>query len=200
VTTTEARRNGEISLMVLISGIDNERQDDNVDVTLFYSRDPMVKSASGKDILPGYTFRVSEDPERTPYFQRMRGRIVDGVVFTDPVDEIAVDRGRDITRLLRGRMRLELKPDRTLKGVIGGYMDWRYLANYWGALTFFETGMGYTEPGVYNALKRAADGLPDPVTGELTGISAAYDIEGVAAFLPPEEERELLSTGLAYAK
>jgi hypothetical protein len=200
VTTTEGRRNGEISLMVLISGVDDERNDSSVDVTLFYSRDPMMKSASGKDILPGYTFRLSEDSERTPYFQRMHGRIVDGVVLTEPVDTIDLDRGRDSTRLFQARMRLEVRPDRTLKGVIGGYMDWRYMANYWGALTFFEAGMGYAEPGVYNALKRAADGLPDPVTGELTGISAAYDIDGVAAFVPPEEERKLLSSGIAYAK
>jgi hypothetical protein len=130
----------------------------------------------------------------------MHGRIVDGVVLTEPVDTIDLDRGRDSTRLFQARMRLEVRPDRTLKGVIGGYMDWRYMANYWGALTFFEAGMGYAEPGVYNALKRAADGLPDPVTGELTGISAAYDIDGVAAFVPPEEERKLLSSGIAYAK
>lgn len=200
VTTTESRRNGELSLMVLVSGIDDERRDDSVDVTLFYSRDPMVKSASGKDILPGYTFRVSADPERTPYFQRLRGRIVDGVVLTEPVEQIDIDRGRDTTRLLKGRMRLELGPDRTVKGVVGGYIDWRYMANYWGALTFFEVGMGYTEPGVYNALKRAADGLPDPVTGELTAISAAYDLDGVEAFLPPEEEQKLLAPGIAYAE
>jgi hypothetical protein len=200
VTTTEGRRNGEISLMVLVSGIDDERNDDSVDVTLFYSRDPMMKSATGKDILPGYTFRLSEDAERTPYFQRMHGRIVDSIVLTDPVKAIDLDRGRDSTRLFDGRVRLEMRPDRTLKGVIGGYMDWRYMANYWGCLTFFEAGMGYSVPGVYNALKRAADGLPDPVTGELTGISAAYDIDGVAAYLAPEEERKLLSAGIVYAK
>jgi hypothetical protein len=200
VTTTEARRNGEISLMVLISGIDDEKNDDRVDVTLFYSRDPLVKSASGKDILPGHTFRVSEDPDRTPYFQRIRGRIVNGAVLTDPVEFIDLDRGRDSTRLFKGRVRLELKPDRTLKGFIGGYMDWRYMANYWGSLTFFEAGMGYSVPGVYNALKRAADGLPDPATGELTGLSAAYEIDGVAAYVAPEEERKLLSPGIAYSK
>jgi hypothetical protein len=35
-------------------------------------------------------------------------------------------------------------------------------------------------------MKRAADGLQDPVTGEFTGISAAFEIEGVSAFLPPQ--------------
>jgi hypothetical protein len=199
VTTRESRRNGEISLMVLISGIDDERHDDHVDVTLFYARDPMVKSASGKDILPGYTFRVTDDPERTQDFQRVSGKIVDGVVLTEPAEEIRIDRGRDTTRLFHGRMRLQLNHDRTLTGVIGGYMDWRAMANYWGALTIFEGGMGYATPGVYNALKRAADGLPDPATGEFTGISAAYDIEGVEAYIPPQEEVALLRGGQAHA-
>jgi hypothetical protein len=180
---------------VLISGIDDERNDERIDVTLFYSKDPMVKSAGGKDILPGFTYRVSDDPERTPYVQRVRGRIVDGVVLTEPVEVLEIDKGRDMARFFKGRMQLEMTPDRTLKGVVAGYQDWRTVANYWGSLTFFETGMGYTMPGVYNALKRSADGLPDPVTGELTGISSTFDIEGVQAYIPPEEEQLLLSSG-----
>jgi hypothetical protein len=34
-------------------------------------------------------------------------------------------------------------------------------------------------------MRRAADGLQDPSTGEFTGISAAFEIEGVSGFLPP---------------
>ena len=77
-------------------------------------------AADGKDVLPGFTFRVTDDPQRMPYFQRLRGRIVDGVVVTDPVEVLEFDKGRDTTRLFDGRMRLEMKPDRTLKRVIGG--------------------------------------------------------------------------------
>jgi hypothetical protein len=200
VTTAESRRNGEISWVIMVSGIDDERNDDRVDVTLFFSKDPMVKSADGKDILPGFTFRVSDDPQRLPYFQRLRGRIVDGAVVTEPADEIKIDRSRDDLRLVNGRMRLEMKPGRTLKGLIGGYLDWRRLAHAAGVNTFLESGLGYTVPGVYNAFKRAADGLPDPVTGEMTAVSAAYDVEGVEVFLPPEQERDLLAGGLAYLK
>lgn len=195
VTTTESRRNGEISWVILVSGIDDERRDDRVDVTLFYSKDPMVKSANGKDILPGFTFRITDEPERMHYFQRLRGRIVDGVVLTDPAPAIMIDKGRDDTRLVQGRMRLEMKPDRTLKGLIGGYIDWRRLAHAAGVNTFLESGLGYSMPAVYNAFKRAADGLPDPVTGEMTGVSAAYDVEGVEVFLPPEEQAMLLLPG-----
>jgi hypothetical protein len=49
---------------------------------------------------------------------------------------------------------------------------------------------------MYNAVKRAADGLKDPVTGEFTGISSAYEMEGIPAFIPPEQQKKLLA-GLA---
>jgi hypothetical protein len=55
----------------------------------------------------------------------------------------------------------------------------------------WETGVGFQCPGIYNAVKRAADGLKDPITGEFNGLSAAYDVEGVPAFIPPEELRTL---------
>ena len=36
--------------------------------------------------------------------------------------------------------------------------------------------------GVYYAMRRLADGVPDPATGENTAISAAYFLEAVPAF------------------
>lgn len=197
VTTHEGRRNGEISMMILVSGIDDDKNDDRVDVTLFYSQDPMVKSASGKDILPGFTFRVTDDGERTPYFQRLRGRIVDGVVTTETAPFIEADKGRDMLRMYQGRMRLQPQPDGTLKGMIGGYLDWRTVANYYGGQTILEGGLGYQGPAIYNALKRAADGMKDPATGEFDGVSTAYEIEGVPAFLPLDQQAALLKRGRA---
>jgi hypothetical protein len=44
---------------------------------------------------------------------------------------------------------------------------------------------------MYNAIRRAADGLQDPETGEYLGISAAWDLEGVAAYIPPEQQTSL---------
>ena len=44
-------------------------------------------------------------------------------------------------------------------------------------------------------LEAAADGLKDPATGDYTGISAAYEIEGVPAFIPPEDRQALAKGG-----
>ena len=46
-----------------------------------------------------------------------------------------------------------------------------------------ERGFGIDAPALYYALKRNADGYPDPKTGENTAISAAYMIEAVPTFI-----------------
>ena len=57
------------------------------------------------------------------------------------------------------------------------------------------TLIGFTAPGMYNAVRRAADGLRDPETGTFNGLSAAYEMEGVAAFIPPEQHQVLARGG-----
>jgi hypothetical protein len=79
-------------------------------------------------------------------------------------------------------MRLELRPDGSLQGVLAGYTDWREVPTM-NALAIGEFSFGYQQPALYNSLRRNADGLRDPVTGEYAGISAAYDLEGVPAFV-----------------
>jgi len=195
MTSNEGRRSGLLSILVVVSGIDNELNDKNVDVTLLYSKTPMAKNATGSQILPDYTFAVSEKPEFTQNFARLHGRIVNGVVITDAIKRLPIDEGGEQRIILAdARIRLQFMPDGTMKGVVGGYEDWRELMNHWAAAGGgFEAGMGYQCPGVYNALKKAADGLKDPVTGEYNGISEAYDIEGVPAFIPPEQRTTLLA-------
>jgi type VI protein secretion system component Hcp len=195
MTSNEGRRSGLLSILVVVSGIDNEQNDNSVDVTLLYSKNPMVKNAAGSQILPDYTFAASEKPEFTQNFARLHGRIVNGVVITEAIKRLPIDEGGEQRiALTDARIRLQFMPDGTMKGIVGGYQDWRELANFWAAAGGgFEAGMGYECPGVYNALKRAADGLKDPVTGEYNGISEAFDIEGVPAFIPPEQRTTLLA-------
>jgi hypothetical protein len=89
-------------------------------------------------------------------------------------------------------MRLEFKPDGSMKGVLGGYRDWReYIAYSFLQKGQYEATIGYDSAAMYNAIRRAADGLQDPETGEYLGISAAWDLEGVAAYIPPEQQTSL---------
>jgi hypothetical protein len=194
VDRNELMRNGAVSMLVEVSGIRNEETDDNITVTLLYSKDPMVKNAAGSQILRNYTFRVTDDPELTQHFARVHGRIENGVVIADHIKEISFhDAGQLRLTLYDAQMRIALLPDGTMKGLVGGYQDWREIYGFLGPWRHFEQGMGFTCPGLYNALRRAADGLQDRVSGEFKGISSAYDFEGVPAFIPPAQYKALLA-------
>jgi len=188
----EQMRNGLISILVQISGIDDEQNDDSVDVLVLYSKDPMAKNASGTQMLADYTFRLTDNPEYSYYFTKLPGRIVNGVVVTEPVKRFQLNPGLSvIVTLYDAAMRLEFMPDGNLKGVLGGYQDWRDAMALSGSSNS-EFHYGYQCPGLFNAFKRAADGLKDPVTGECNGISSAYDIEGVPAFVPSAQRQTLM--------
>jgi hypothetical protein len=60
-----------------------------------------------------------------------------------------------------------------------------------------ESYYGFRCPAMYNALRRFADGLKDADTGEYDGISSAYDVEGVPAFIAPDSGGALVTNTVA---
>ena len=186
------RRDGSLSPLVQITGIDDQKNDSSVTVTLFYSLDPMAKNAAGDQALPDYTYRLTEVPAYTHYFTRLQGRIVNGVVVTDRVKDLRMNLGPfgNEVQLIDAGLRLELVADGTIKGVLGGYKDWREIVSI-PISSQAEQVHQYHIPGEYNALKRAADGMKNPVTGQCDGISVAYDIEGIPAFIVTSQSGDL---------
>lgn len=194
----ELRRAGGLSILVEVSGINDERNDDDVAVTILYSADPMKRDGSSKNVLPDFTFRVNDNPEFTQDFVRFRGRMKDGVITTDALDrKIYLHEGPASTwSMAQPRMRLEFTADGAMKATLGGYRDWReFLAMAFFRSSDYENTIGFNAPGMYNAVRRAADGLRDPETGEFDGISAAYEMEGLPAFIPPEQQSRLAAGG-----
>jgi hypothetical protein len=192
----EGRAAGRPTALVEISGVDDARNDPDVVVTVFYSGDDLRRSPA-KTYLPDYTFRVSDSPEFTQSFARFRGRIVDGVLTTDSIGMIHIHESVGIeSTIYQPRMRIELLPDGKIKGLIGGYLDWRKRL-VWEIYRAgdYENTIDFQSPAIYNAMKRAADGLQDKTTGEFNGISAAFEIEGVRAFVPPAQQKVLVAEG-----
>lgn len=188
----EQRRNGMLSLLVRIDGIDDFANDDEVYVTILYSLDKMAKNADGSKILADYTYRLTDNPEYSYYAFRFPGRIEDGTIVTDRAERIQVNLGLDAEFTLHeAGMRLEILPDGTLKGILAGYQDWRKILMVNGSSTQ-EVNYGLSVPGIYNAFRRFADGMKDPLTGQCNGISSAYDIDGVPAFIPPAQSNMLI--------
>lgn len=175
--------NGHVFPLVAISGIDDEQNDDSVDITVLYSNDAVAEDAAGNNVLPDYTFRLTTKPEHTNFFTRLHGRIDNGVILTRPVDTVSFSLADGpVLPFANAHMRLEILPDGSLKGLVGGYQDWRAIYNY--HKNSHEAVLGFQCPGFYHALKRAADAFKDPVTGEYNWISVAYDIDAVPAFIP----------------
>ncbi len=181
-------RDGNWTMLIELTGVDDIKNDDDVSVGIYKGADPMVRDAVGTNILSGASLQIDENPH---YQHRVRGKIVNGVLTTDSVD-IFVEPSKNYIkpemRFRGGRLKLELLPDGTAKGVLAGYLNWKHMYNA-RSRAGGEQAIGKTCPAEYQALKSMADGYPDPQTGECTAISAAYLIEAIPAFVIHTKER-----------
>lgn len=189
----ESRGTSRPTAMIQISGIDDPRNDGQVWVTFFYSTDQLRRSPA-KMALGDFTFSITGDPEYAQDFMRVPGKIVDGVIVTETAEQpfhMHESFGIEST-LIQPKLRLQITEDGALKGVVGGYLDWRKRVIFQiFRSSDYENTIGFQMPAIYNAMKRAADGLKNPATGDYDGISAAFEIEGVAAFVPPDQQAAL---------
>jgi hypothetical protein len=182
--TPNARRaDGNIVTLIQVSDIDDERNDDTVYVSIIHSLDKPVKDNSGKIFIPNYTYRPTDDPNFALFNVRIKGQLKDGVVTTDVLPHYIYNPGQGAaTELYQAKIRLEPQPDGSVRGFLAGYQDWRKAALFSG---YSEGLFNFRAPGVYYSMKRNADGLKDPVTGEFNGISTVLEIDTVPAFMTP---------------
>jgi hypothetical protein len=188
----DGMRDGRYTLVMIVSGTAADwRNDPNVNVGFYTSRDKMVKDANGA-IAHDYTFRISPDPK----VQSVVGaRTVNGVLETTAPTEI-VTRSLDRLPLVLedGRLRFEFQPDGSLLGFIGGYRRIDDFYAEWAAGgSIFELTMHINIPAYWYALQRNADGLFDPNTGRYTGISSAFRFYAKPAFVVSSNAREQMT-------
>jgi hypothetical protein len=175
-------------VLIEVSGVDDPVNDDQVEVAFFKKADgDSLPKDHRADVLAHATYRADPTPR---YGGKTQGKIVDGVLETDPMDVTLPFYG-NLTHLplvMKG-MRMQLpvnKPERFVEGMVAGYQD---LDNFWDYIQRYEyllvTGQ-FSCPGIYVAMKELADGYPDPKTGECTALSAAFTIRTVPAFISHE--------------
>ena len=186
------RKGGSVTTMLEITGIDDERNDPDVMVGIYSSEDPTRFDSQAKGVWHR-SLTIHADKK---YGAVGHGKIVDGVLYSDPVDVRLYDPeygGKPAEYYIRGaRVRLELAADGTAKGMLGGYEDvettYDHEFRFFGG-TLRSAVWGYSCPSMYAALKQYADGYPDPVTGKCTALSTAWTVEAVPAFIiHPKEE------------
>jgi hypothetical protein len=170
-----------------VSGTKDPMNDDNAVVEIGYSPDRIIRDARGQ-LARDYSYRLP----RTTQYTKLKARVRGGVVETEQVAALHMPRMAWIydqtgdAFFRQGKLRLTIKPDGTMAGVVAGYRDWRDVYNQ---NTFAQSGgeQGVREHedaiALYYALKRHADGMKDPATGRYLGISTAYRITAAPAFV-----------------
>lgn len=183
--TAQEFENSPLNRIVIeISGVDDERNDPQVDVTYAKGRDKLVASAPGKFI----PFLIQRIDERYPRFiSRTRGKIVDGVLTTEPIPVVDMSvlwvTHPGETRFRDLRLSLKLTPEGA-EGYVGAYADVR---NWWNMHSrgIPATVGKFSHAAYYRAMIRYADGYKDPATGQCRAVSASYKVKAVRALIPP---------------
>ncbi len=188
----------DIRLIIEISGVDSLVNDEEVTVTTYRGTDKLLGGATGRDYLPGGTQRVDMRWSKDYIFQ-MKGRIVDGVLITDPIEELRIPWGLTggvvgRQQLHDARFQLTLNEGRA-EGLLGGYMDIDTWARTFSRnLSTHHASYGrVSAPSVVAAMRRRADAYPD-ASGQNTAISTAVSLKMVQVYLVHPQSQ---STSLA---
>ncbi|WP_030539427.1 hypothetical protein [Sphingobium sp. DC-2] len=171
-------------ILVEISGVDDERNDPDVEIRIYKGLDGLVATGDGK-FLPGTNQRIDNRFPR--YMHQTRGKIADGVLTSDPIPLAnlpllwVANPGERKFRDLQLKLKLT---DMGAEGIVSGYEDLRIWWNNYSRGMNSHGGIGnYSSAQLYRAAHRHADGYPDPKTGQCTAISAAYRVEAARAMI-----------------
>jgi hypothetical protein len=179
---------GLYTMVVRVSGNQDPMNDSDATFEIGYSPDKLVKDARG-GIAVDYSYRILQSAQYT----KMKARIKNGVVETQQIEHMHTPRiawfydQTGDTNFTKGKVRLNMSADGlSASGLIGGYRNWREL---YTENTFAQDGgqQGIREHedhvSLYYALRRNADGMPNPQTGKNDGISSVYRIKLASAYV-----------------
>lgn len=176
-------------ILIHVANVDDPRNDDAVEVTFYLSATSLHFDSAGQ-IVPFGSYQTV--PGR--YGDTVAGRIVDGVVRTDPGDVTLPVYGNDgYTDMVFHdfRIEVEIAVDGTrAKGLWAGYHP---VASFWDHIQKVQHNVPvgqYSCPALYVAANELADGYPDPDTGECTALSSAFTFEAAAGFIIPAAEEQ----------
>ena len=161
--------------------VNDWRNDPDVELVVYNSNDAIATDARG-----GPLRHASYDVDPAPRYQaRAQGKIVNGVLTTEPFDMVLHYKGQiiDAVRDIRqARLRATFKPDGAIDGRLYGYYTTK---SFWEMMRqFTQNGADQTQiacPGLRAAVDRFADGVRDPRTRKYTAISSAFYFYGVPA-------------------
>jgi dienelactone hydrolase len=185
VVVDQAVRDGSMTILVEVRGLDDWQQDDSVRVQVFGSLDAPPIGATGT-VLPFGTLSVHPSAR---YRSQVGAAVVrDGVLTAGPMDvRVPINIqivGGDLT-FHDAWVRLARQSDGTVRGQLFGFQPLEEFYDIFGrkAGQAGASALGYTCTGLHAALASQADGDYDPDTGRCTSLSTGYQFTAVPAFI-----------------
>ena len=178
-----ATKNGSMTILVQVMGLDDFADDDDVKVRIFASED---SPALGTDnsVLTGATLSVHPDPRF--HSREVQGRIEDGVLTAGPIDllfPIDIMIVRDEFLVHDAWLRVQLS-DGSFEGIAAGYWDVANIRSIIGVPTTDNGNAANFNIEQFDAaMAEFADGDFDPQSGTCTSISTVFRLRGTQAFL-----------------
>lgn len=212
---------GAWGIVVTLSGVDDIYNDDNVDVGIYANADPIQLSPS-REPLPYATYAIDQNPR---FRSQTRGRIVDGVLKTEPVD-VRFHHAVNSMLLERPLKAAVIQAILTADGLVDGYLaGYAPVEEFYDHQFGFRNGrassgdlaplalrlqtsngaafvLGHTCHGAYQALYQHADAYPDS-DGRFTAISTQYRIQAIPAFavdIKTESSNAELAKSMEYRR
>lgn len=186
---TQTMRAGMWSMLIDVSGVQDNRNDPEVVVDVYAGAEPMARD-SGGNVLTNASLSPLTDPK---FHRRMRGRITNGVLKTAPIADMFIPdiMAKNLApwEIVQPRFQLTLQSDGNAKGLLGGYRTISSIFRSGESSSAPMSYVGYQCEGMYHALRKFADGNRDPQTGTCDQISAAFRIEAIPAFIVHPERR-----------
>ena len=192
VNANENRKsNGNGMTLIEVTGVDDAKNDNDVTVNFYRAVDQYTLDGTGK-FVPFASYRIDAPEGKPRYASSVKGKIVDGVLTTEPGDVHVPFYGNYtyMNYLIKDlRMRLEMAPDgASAKGMVGGYTSVDQFLYYMTSIGPIHSTGQIDCPGIYYAAHRLADGYPDK-DGQCTHLSSAFDIKAVGAYVVHPEAK-----------
>ena len=179
--------------VIEITNVDSLVNDDDVTVTKWRALDKKMTDAAGTEYLPYGSQRI--DPRwGKEFYARTHGKIVDGVLTTEPFDVYWPHDSSfgnfSLFQIKGSVLKAKLTPEEAT-GVWGGYLD----INSWyrqmisSSSTHTLTASSIASQSMYQAAVKLADAYPDPKTGKNTAISSARIVKFKQVYLTHPDEK-----------
>ena len=184
-----AVKNGSMTILLQVEGLDDPRNDDEVRVQIFSSEDAPALGTDNS-VLPGATLGIH--PDSRYHSGSVEGAVVDGVLVAGPLDllfPIDIMIVRDELLLHDSWLRVELRDD-AFEGTVSGYWDVANIRDIIGVpTTDNDNAANFTIDEFEVAMAELADGDYDESSGLCTSFSTMFRFGGVQAFIVSETLR-----------